>query len=166
MQAAYQGKTASYAFTVTDHFSKRSSYTSVVMGNDIYVIGGLLKNIESTGGTVIPEERSDEVWRSSDGGLTWDQVGSGSRFLPRYAHSSVVSGNDIYVIAGFRGGAGTFTGSRSRDVWKSGNRGVTWQRVTDNAGFSPRSGHRSEVLNGNIYVIAGNSSSTANLDDV
>ena len=166
VQAAYQGKTASYAFTVTDHFSKRSSHTSVVMGNDIYVIGGLLKNVGSTGGTVIPEERSDEVWRSSDGGLTWDQAASGPRFLPRYSHSSVVSGNDIYVIAGFSGAAGTFTASRSRDVWKSGNRGVTWQRVTDNAGFSPRSGHRSEVLNGKIYVIAGSSSSTANLDDV
>ena len=166
VQAAYQGKTASYAFTVTDHFSKRSSHTSVVMGNDIYVIGGLLKNVGSTGGTVIPEERSDEVWRSSDGGLTWNQAASGPRFLPRYSHSSVVSGNDIYVIAGFSGAAGTFTGSRSRDVWKSENQGVTWQRVTDNAGFSPRSGHRSEVLGGKIYVIAGSSSSTVNLDDV
>ena len=168
VQAAYQGKTASYAFTVTDHFSKRSSHTSVVMGNDIYVIGGLLKDVSvgPSGSAFIPEERSDEVWRSSDGGLTWDQAASGLRFLPRYAHSSVVSGNDIYVIAGLRGAAGVVAGSESRDVWKSGNRGVTWQRVTDNAGFSPRSGHRSEVLGGKIYVIAGSSSSTVNLDDV
>ena len=166
VQAAYQGKTAGYTFTLTDHFSKRSSHTSVVMGGDIYVIGGLLKDSDISGSTIIPEERSDEVWRSSDGGLTWDQAASGSRFLPRYAHSSVVSGNDIYVIAGRSGAAGAVRGSRSRDVWKSGNRGVTWQRVTGNAGFSPRSGHRSEVLGGNIYVIAGSSSPTANLDDV
>ena len=165
VQAAYKGGTASYTFTLTDHFSKRSAHTSVVMGNDIYVIGGLLKNVGvgPSGGTFIPQERSDEVWRSSDGGLTWDQAASGPRFLPRYAHSSVVSGNDIYVIAGSSGAAGAVAGSRSRDVWKSGNRGVTWQRVTDNAGFQARDGHRSEVLNGKIYVIAGSISTTSTL---
>ena len=166
IQAAYKGGTASYAFTVTDHFSKRRNHTSVVMGGDIYVIGGFLKDLDVSGSAIIPEERSDEVWRSSDGGLTWDQAASGPRFLPRYSHSSVVSGNDIYVIAGLSGAAGALRGSRSRDVWKSGNRGVTWQRVTDNAGFSPRSGHRSEVLGGKIYVIAGTDNISTQLNDV
>ena len=165
IEAAYQDQKASYTFTVTDHFSKRSLHTSVVMENDIYVIGGVLRNSGVSGGRVISEKRSDEVWRSSDGGLTWDQAASGPRFLPRGAHSSVVSGNDIYVIAGLSGTSSAVTGSPSRDVWKSDNRGVTWQRVTDNAGFPPRSGHRSEVLNGKIYVIAGQSDSAA-LDDV
>ena len=31
VQAAYQGKTASYTFTVTDHFSPREGYSSVVL---------------------------------------------------------------------------------------------------------------------------------------
>ena len=58
VQAAYQGKTASYTFTLTDHFSKRSGHTSVVMGNDIYVIGGLVKNVgvAPSGGSFIPED--------------------------------------------------------------------------------------------------------------
>ena len=32
VQAAYQGKTASYTFTVTDHFSPRENHRSVVLG--------------------------------------------------------------------------------------------------------------------------------------
>ena len=43
VQAAYQGKTASYTFTVTDHFSPRENHSSVVLGSDIYVIAGRIQ---------------------------------------------------------------------------------------------------------------------------
>ena len=40
IQAAYQGGTASYAFTITDHFSPRDNHTSVVLDGALYVIAG------------------------------------------------------------------------------------------------------------------------------
>ena len=47
IEATYQGETASYSFTVTDHFFPREGHTSVVLNNAIYVIGG-----EGTSSTV------------------------------------------------------------------------------------------------------------------
>ena len=63
VQAAYQGKTASYAFTLTDHFSPRDNHTSAVLNGDIYVIGGF-------DGT----NRLNDVWKSTDQGVTWVNV--------------------------------------------------------------------------------------------
>ena len=157
VQAAYQGKTASYAFTVTDHFSSRHYHSSVVLGNDIYVIGGTTQNALGA----LPEIKSNEVWRSSDGGLTWDQVADAAkRFSPaRSTHSSVVLGEDIYVIAGS-------STTNQRDVWKSSDRGVSWSRATENAGFSARRLTTAGVLNGAIYLMAGFTGMTPYLNDV
>ena len=106
VEAAHQGKTASYTFTLTDHFSPRDGHTSVVAGSNIYVIGGRTR-LASIG---VPEIKDNEVWRSSDGGDTWDRLESSDpidptkRFPARYFHSSVVRGGEIYVIAGNSGG--------------------------------------------------------------
>ena len=64
VQAAYQGKTASYTFTLTDHFSPRDNHTSVVLGGDLYVIGG------SASSTWL----FNDVWKSTDGGASWVNV--------------------------------------------------------------------------------------------
>ena len=63
VQAAYQGKTASYTFTVTDHFSPRRDHASAVLNGDLYVIGGF-------DGT----DRLNDVWKSTDGGAAWVNV--------------------------------------------------------------------------------------------
>ena len=73
VQAAYQGGTASYAFTVTDHFSPRCYHSSVVMGNDIYVIGGTTQGRDTSTTPAAPEINSNDVWRSTDG-VTWVNV--------------------------------------------------------------------------------------------
>ena len=73
VQAAYKGGTASYTFTVTDHFSPRSCHSSVVLGNDIYVIAGTTQGRDASTTPVAPEINSNEVWRSTDG-VTWVNV--------------------------------------------------------------------------------------------
>ena len=164
VQAAYQGKTASSAFTVTDHFSPRNFHSSVVLGNDIYVIGGTTQAENTSATPPTPEINSNEVWRSSDGGLTWDQAAADAakRFSPaRKLHSSVVLGEDIYVIAG---SSSSFT--NQRDVWKSSDRGVSWSRATANAGFSARYFATAEVLNGELYLMGGFQGIGAYLNDV
>ena len=162
VQADYQGKTASYTFTLTDHFSGRMRHSSVVLGEDIYVIGGAVQISPA----VID---SNDVWRSSDGGLTWDQVDAeGKRFTPgRLNHSSVVLANDIYMIAGLSFNPLT---SAHTDVWKSADRGVSWiQAATGTMDSSTRFHRRhsatAQVLKGAIYIMGGEGTG-ANLNDV
>ena len=153
VQAAYQGKTASYTFTVTDHFSPRMYHTSVVLGSDIYVIAGLIQRYNSRTTPRTDSLQSDEVWRSGDGGLTWDQAARGTRFSVRNVHGSVVLGSDIYVIAGVGGGT---SGTRERnDVWKSSSRGETWIRTAASVPFPMDNAFASVVLNNAILIMGG-----------
>ena len=155
VRAAYRGKTASYTFTVTDHFSPREDHTSVVMGGDIYVIGGVLRNSSGTAASPIAAVQSNEVWRSSDGGLTWDQAATGTRFTARAAHGSVVLNGVLYVIAGRGGDFGVTTRD---DVWRSTDRGANWSRVTEtgkNVEFPMDYSFASAVRGNTIYVLGG-----------
>ena len=152
VEAAHQGKTASYTFTLTDHFSPRDGHTSVVLGRDIYVIGGRTR-IAGGGVSVL---RDNEVWRSPDGGTTWDRLESSDpskRFSARDLHSSVVRGSDIYVIAGRFASAGS--AAYLDDVWKSSD-GKDWTKATGTSNlFIARHRHGSAVLGDDIYVISG-----------
>ena len=153
VEAVYKGKTVSYTFTVTDHFSPRSQHSSVVLGKDIYVIAGRT--------SAAPRTFSSEVWRSSDEGLTWDQVAGAKRFTPeRIAHGSVVLDGNIYVIAGVNRAR-----RRNNDVWKSADRGLSWDQVAAGTRFSARFAADAQVLNGEIYLMGGYDG-TNNLDDV
>ena len=150
VEAAHQGKTASYTFTLTDHFSPRDGHTSVVAGSNIYVIGGRTQIARR----FVPEIIDNEVWRSSDGGDTWDRLepsDPAKRFPARYLHSSVVRGGEIYVIAGDSGGANT----HGNDVWKSAD-GKDWTQATGTSNrFIARNSHGSAVLGDDIYVVNG-----------
>ena len=147
VQAAYQGNTASYAFTVTDHFSPRRNHASAVLNGDLYVIGGRTTGTES----------SNEVWRSADGGLTWDQAAAGTTadntlFTPRYAHTAEVIGDAIYLLGGYHR-------NWLDDVWTSADRGVTWRQAATTPRYPARAIHSSVVLGGTLYVIAGSTRS-------
>ena len=169
VQAAYKGETASYAFTVTDHFSPRDLHASVVLGDDIYVIGGVTRKVfvSLTPGTPsTPQISSNEVWRSSDGGLTWDQVAGGTRFTDRANHGSVVLDGVLYVIAGAAGNSGT-TGRN--EVWRSTDRGVSWSRVTPtgtSVPFPMDYAFSAAVLGTAMYVMGGSNSTLTRYDEV
>ena len=153
VRATYRGKTASYTFTVTDHFSPREDHTAVVMDGDIYVIGGVIRNQGLTVATSsITAVQSDEVWRSSDGGLTWDQAATGTRFTPRASHGSVVLNGVLYVIAGRHGEGGVTTRD---DVWRSNDRGANWSRVNSSVQFPMDYSFASAVRGDTLYVLGG-----------
>ena len=159
IEATHQGRTASFTFTVTDHFSPRDNHSSVVLGPYIYVIGGVTQ-ISSSG---VPQDSDNEVWRSPDGGETWDRLEASDpakRFSARYALTSAVLGNTVYVIGGQADGSGV---PLADVVWSSEN-GADWTRVPSAAGpdnrLAPRFSHSSVVLDNAIYVINGLGSRT------
>lgn len=116
----------------------RRSHISVALGSAIYVIGGY-----DFGGTYF-----DDVWESTDGGKSWNEVTVTSRFPARHLHSSAVLGNAIYVMGGSDGRT-TFN-----DVWESTDNGKNWTQVARTR-FSPSRYHSSVVLDNAIYVIGG-----------
>ena len=203
IQAAYQGKTAAYDFTVTDHFSGRGVYTAVY-NDTLYIVGGsdgsslrdvwkstdagstftkvevtgsFLRNnlvrystvaangtIYVTGGNLVATSSSNQnrVWKSANGGKTWQELTTGAKFSARNGHTTLAIGTDIYVIGGYITGADR--------VWKSSD-GDNWAQVTMSASttFSARNGHSSVYIpsgaNAGMYVIGGFGAS-ARLNDV
>ena len=162
VEATYAGKTATYTFTVTDHFSGRNTHSSVAIGSDMYVIGGHNGS-----------NRLNDVWKSSNGGQTWSKVDTGTiaaktLFSARNGHSSVAISSGpyagIYVIGGYDGT------NYFNDVWKSSNGGQTWTQVATGTIaaktlFSARSAHSSVAVGSDMYVIGGHNRSNR-LNDV
>jgi len=128
-------------------FSKRSSHTSVVFDNKIWVIGGFDGN----------SDRLNDVWQSSDG-MTWAQVTAEAPFSKRNLHTTVVFDDKMWVIDGLH--------DDDDDVWQSSD-GINWAPVTSNFSFSDRYAHASVVFNNKMWVIGGHGFGAGNfLNDV
>jgi hypothetical protein len=108
----------------------RGGYSVVAVGGTLYLIGGQPGNP-----TYIPPKEqndwtySDEVWRSSDQGLNWTMVSSGTSLPARAGHCSVAASGLIYVYGGH-----DKTAQRT-DLWKSSD-GVTWIQVGSSGSFA------------------------------
>ncbi len=122
--------------TANAAFSGRSSHTTAVFDNKLWVIGGYDGN------------RKNDVWFSADGS-TWTQATNNAAFSERHFHTTTVFDNKLWVIGGF-------DGNRKNDVWYSTD-GSTWTQMTDNAAFSGRLGHTTAVFDNKLWVIGGSS---------
>ena len=130
-----------------NRFSTRTNHSGVVDNEgNLYVIGGEVAN----------GSYSNDVWRSSDNGVSWIQVATGNRFSTRRHHISLKDNDgNLYVIGGE-----VADGSYSNDVWRSSDNGVSWTQVATGNRFSTRRNHSGVVDNdGNLYVIGGDDSS-------
>ena len=127
-------------FEATDSagWTARSSHTSVVFDNKMWVIGGY-------DGT----NRLKDVWYSSDG-TSWTRATSSAGWTARYGHTSVVFDNKMWVIGG------NDSSGRRRDVWYSSN-GTSWTQATDSAEWTGREKHTSVVFDNKMWVIGGSS---------
>ena len=93
----------------------------------------------------------NDVWRSTDQGVTWTCVNASAGWSSRSGFTSVVLPDGSIVLMG---------GSGARlynDVWRSTDQGATWTCVNANAGWSRRERHTSVVLpDGSIVLMGGN----------
>lgn len=129
-------------------WTERYGHTSVVLSNgNIVLMGGI-----TPGPVDVP--RKNDVWRSTNGGDTWDLLTDNAPWSPRYRHSSVVLLNgDILLMGGDVGSPLYF----SDEIWRSTNGGANWSQVNVTGTYwSGRTAHTSVVLaNGDIVLIGG-----------
>jgi len=95
----------------------RKAHSSVIDdNNNIYVFGGTTRL--DFGGLL------NDVLTSSDG-VTWSTQKASAEWLRRYAHSTVIDGDGYFYLMG-----GTTLGYvELNDVWKSTDKGKSWERI-------------------------------------
>jgi hypothetical protein len=129
--------------TTTPGWEGRSWHTSVALeDNSILLMGGY-----TTSGSY-----KNDVWKSTDDGITWTLVNANAGWSPRIGHSSVLTKDGSIILMG-----GNTNRTVKNDVWKSTDDGATWSLVNASAGWSPRMGHTSVALSdGSIVLMGGN----------
>jgi hypothetical protein len=106
----------------------RQSATLTAYNNALWFIAGRTVypiNMPDTGAA------QNDVWNSTDGGVTWNVVTAHAAFLPRYQHSAFVLNGKLWVVGGraaFNGVPGKYVG----DAWSTTD-GVTWTKEIVNA---------------------------------
>ena len=129
---------------VTAHAGWRERYghSSVVMPDGSIVV---------TGGYTFGPTYANDVWRSTDYGLTWTQVNASAGWQPRYFHSMVGEPDGSILLFG-----GSHNLIYFNDVWRSGDNGATWSLVQSGAGWTAREGQGSVVMpDGSILLMGG-----------
>jgi photosystem II stability/assembly factor-like uncharacterized protein len=120
--------------------------TAVVNGSIILIAGDSLNGTVSTS--------LNDVWSSSDGGVTWKQMTANAGFIPRKAMMvSVIDGKIIMVGGLLQLPNGTHV--HGSDVWHSTDGGATWVEVTANDTFGPRADAAMVAINGSLLLMGG-----------
>ena len=152
-----------------EHWSARSGHAAVVLGDKIWILGGVIGR----------RARANDVWSSSDG-TDWTQTtvmgtqAMGTHWSARQNHVAVTFNNEMWVLGGSTG-----TSALLNDVWSSRD-GATWANanargpavdpsadpVVYNEHWSARSGHAVVTFNGKIWVMGGYTGGTDYKNDV
>jgi len=119
--------------TASAEWSGRERHASVAMPDgSIILMGGC----DNSGGSYTASGRLNDIWRSTDKGVTWSQQTANARWSGRFDHSSVaMSDGSIILMGGYGDKSGNSVGVLN-DVWWSPDSGVTWSQQTVNAGWS------------------------------
>jgi N-acetylneuraminic acid mutarotase len=104
----------------------------------------------------------DDVWNSTDNGVTWTNVtaglSNGAAFGMRYQHQLTVFNGELWVTGGYDGS------TYFSDAWHSSD-GVNWT-LASTGGYVERAEHSAVVNNGRLYLIAGFNHNNQLLNDV
>jgi len=123
-------------------FPKRAYHNMVSLGECMYVFGGQTFT-----------RFYNDVWRSCDQGYTWEEIQPQAPWKARAGAGAIVLNDTIYVAGGCYNNEDRKR-SFLNDVWRSRD-GVAWEKVTDSAEWSPRSGARLVALRQQLFIVAG-----------
>ena len=137
-------------------FAPRDGAGAVVLNDELYLIGGWNPYDKKN----FPNLTSNDVWKSSDYGITWRQIKrntydknftkSNDDWEGRHNAGYIIKDGYIYIVGGDVNSAGDYVS----DIWRSKD-GVNWQLVNAKPPFSPRVKSLTFVYRDNIYVVGG-----------
>jgi len=130
-------------------WAARSSHTSVVYDNKMWIMGG----IDSS------DNYKNDVWYSTNG-ETWTCATSSADWGPREQPTCIVYDNKMWIMGGM------VNSKIYNDVWYSED-GITWTCATSSANWNKRRCHTSVVYNDKIWILGGlGLNSNTRMDDV
>ena len=110
------------------------------------------------GPTGPPRIYFNDVWKSSDDGVTWQMMTSAAPWEPRAGAAVVVKDDFIYLLGGEDGFTCESGGSRCppyfNDVWRTQD-GADWELVVADADWVERPGHHAVVSGDDIVLFGG-----------
>ena len=126
----------------------RAGLSAASFKGHLWVMAGSQNDDASIGG--LDRKFFNDGWYSKDGSQ-WHAATKDAPWEARAGGVVLVKGGWLYMLGGEKG----FTDPVDyfNDVWRTKN-GKHWELVTDNAGWSPRPGHKCAVL-ANYFVCMG-----------
>lgn len=126
---------------------------------DLYLYGGQRKVPN------VPPENNypglttlGDMWKSTDGGVTWAQVSAALPMLPRPWPVMIEHDGRFYLMGGFN--PRSSPPRNFNDTWVSDD-GVTWTLLPATQPYLARHAATGYVFNGELYMVAGNANSDA-----
>ncbi len=119
----------------------RDSAGELVFNDYIWIMGGQ--------GGLSGGPRLGDVWKSPDGGVTWQQATPAAPWGARNLLSAVVHNDRMWVVGGFASATET-----RGDVWSSVD-GATWSLETKTPGWAPRGAATLLSYNGRMWLFGG-----------
>jgi hypothetical protein len=127
----------------------RAGLSAASFKGKLWVLAGSQNDDASIGG--LDRKFFNDVWYSNDGS-EWHAATMNAPWEARAGGVALVKGGWLYLLGGEKG----FTDPADyfNDVWRTKD-GEHWELVTDSAGWSPRPGHKCEVLADYFVCIGG-----------
>lgn len=126
---------------------------------DLYLYGGF-RNVSNVPPEIgYPDKTSlNDVWKSTDGGLTWAQIVEVMPCQPRIWPAFIEHLGRLYLLGGYDNVSAAH--SNYADTWVSDD-GVSWQQLIAVQPYLQRHAPVAYVFNGELFLVSGNANAAA-----
>ena len=165
-ELVWSQQTANAPFAAREEHLVLVGYSSFYKREILYVIGG---RVTCTNANCYEGVMSNDVWASSDYGVSWQQLTANAGFGPRWGHGGWITRGEVLLVWG---GLNTPSGQYAdtvtqRDMWASFDGGFTWNQCAT-SGTNWIRGEQGVVVNANgqLVLVAGYAYTENNVQQV